>query len=176
MDLMNIARSTVAAFLNSPAKRLANFAGIDDARIDEIYVDLVNRMEASRFNRVPIRSVMVFLPHCLRHAKCPAPQDEEGYHCRECGKCKIAEVVKLSRKAGSKVFILPGASMLPRLLSKHKPEAVVGVACFRELSMAVNLVTKLKIPLQAIFLSRDGCKDTDFDVYELKPLLEGRKA
>ena len=172
MDVMNIARATVTVFLNSPAKRLANFVGIDDGRIDEMYVDLSNKIDASQFERVPASDVMVFLPHCLRNEKCPAPQDEDGYHCKECGKCKIADAMRICRKMGSKVFILPGGSMLPRLLSKHKPKAVVGVACFRELSMAVCLVTKLKIPLQAVFLSKDGCKDTDFDVYELKQVLE----
>lgn len=171
MDLMNITRGTVAIFLNSPVKLLANFVGINDSRIDQIYIDLMNRINETRFRSVPASEIMIFLPQCLRNSKCPGPLDDEGYHCRECGRCKIADVMKIARRLESKVFILPGGSIVPRLLKKYNPKAVVGVACFRELSMAVSIVTRMNIPLQAIYLLRDGCRNTDFNLYELKEVL-----
>ena len=176
MDFMNLARSTIALFLNSPAKHMANFVGIDDRRVDELYVDLVNKINEERFQSIPAGDRIILLPQCLRHSKCPAPQDDEGFHCRECGRCKIADVMKLARKMKSKVFILPGGSMVPKLIHKYKPKAVLGVACYRELVLAANLVTKMKIPVQVVFLLRDGCRNTDVDLYELKDAMRNNGA
>jgi hypothetical protein len=177
MDLMNLARGTIAVFLNSPAKKLANVVGIDDKRIDELYIDLANKINEQKLKSVPTKDRVILLPQCLRGENCPASQDDEGFHCKECGKCKIADIMKLAKKNKAKVFILPGGSMAARLLHKQKPGGVIGVACSKELVMGMNMLAKNKIPGQSIFLLKDGCRNTDVDIYEIKEMLEnnGRK-
>jgi len=146
--------------------------GIEDQRIDEMYVDLLNRALHEKFTKIPPNERILLLPQCLRGDKCPAEQDQEGFHCKQCGKCKIAEIMKIAKKLKTKVFVLPGGSMVPRLLKKYKPKAVIGVACYRELEQGMGLVEKQGLPTQGVCLLRDGCKNTDVDLLELKELMQ----
>lgn len=167
MDLMNLARQTIAVFLNSPAKKVANFVGIKDKRVDELYVDLRNKVCEKKFVEVPAKQRVVFLPQCLRGANCKAPQDDEGYHCLKCGGCSIAKIMEFTEKNGTRVFILPGGSMIHRMMQKYSPKAVIGVACNRELVEGISAMEKVNIPSQGIFLLKDGCKNTEVDLEEV---------
>jgi len=131
--MMNKFRGTIALFLNSPAKKLADVIGVEEERVAHTYLDLKNKMNEEEFSSIDPKNRIVLVPQCLRASGCVATQDEFGYHCKLCGKCKIAAITKEARKKGSKVFILPGASVVPRIIKKFEPQAILGVACFREL-------------------------------------------
>lgn len=163
-------------FLNSPAKNLANFLGIDDERVAYTYLDLKNKMNEEAYFKIPQRDKILLLPQCLRSSSCKAPQDEFGYHCQLCGKCKIATVVKEARKVGSEVFVLPGASVIPRIIKKFKPRAILGVACIKELVQCVSLTDRYNIAGQGICLLRNGCRNTDVDLNLVKEKLNGAQA
>lgn len=175
MSIVNLFRGTIALFLNSPAKNIANSLGIDDERVAYTYLDLKNKMNEEEFSKIDPKNRIIFLPQCLRASSCKAPQDELGYHCQLCGKCKIATIVKEARKVGSEVFVLPGASVIPRIIKEFKPQAILGVACFRELVQGVSLTEKHNILSQTICLLKDGCKNTDVDLDSVKGKLNGAK-
>ncbi len=175
MSVVNLFRGTIALFLNSPAKNIANFIGIDEARVAYTYLDLKNKMNEEEFSKIDPKDRIIFLPQCLRSSSCKAPQDELGYHCQLCGKCKIATIVKEARKVGSKVFVLPGADVVPIIIKKFKPQAILGVACIRELVQCASLIDKYKITGQGVLLLRGGCKNTDVDLNLVNEKLNGVK-
>jgi len=154
---------------------LALRLGIDERELMRIYVDAANRRDHDKFARVDYSERVLLLPHCLRSRNCPAKMSELGYICSNCGRCPISELKEYAEKLGYKgVYILPGGSLAERVLSKVKPKAVVGVACYKECVLGHVVLLKLGIAGQAIPLLRDGCIDTIVDIEHVKRILRLR--
>lgn len=143
--------------------------GAKPENIDKIYIELKNSVSKDRFVRTSPEDTAVFLPQCLRNSrKCKAKLTDQGYICRGCGACKIAQVKKVADKLGHRLFVVPGGSMVLKLIKQHRPRAVVGVACLKELTAATEEVS---LPSQGIELLRDGCLDTDVNLKEVLEVL-----
>ena len=115
---------------------------------------------------------VIFLPHCLRVKGCKAELTAQGYKCVSCGSCGIAEFLKEAESKGYKVFIVPGGSMIKKILKDiPNPEKVIGVACDVELKEGHELMKKMKIKSDSLKLSKDGCVNTEVDFEKLKKML-----
>ncbi|MDD4467861.1 MAG: DUF116 domain-containing protein, partial [Candidatus ainarchaeum sp.] len=66
------------------------------------------------------------------------------------------------------IYIVPGGSMVKKMLEKYKPKAAIGVCCFHEAILAFELTKQVNIIPQTVLLLKDGCKDTQINL----PLLE----
>ncbi len=140
---------------------------------DDVFVKIKNELNREEFSKVPYDKRALFLPHCLRHAKlCEARVNGVGYECRECGRCKIYGLKKEAEKLGYKVYIVPGGSMVFKILKKTKPKAVAGVACYFELEQAIEKLSRAGIPHLSVPLSKDGCKNTKVDVKSVMDILK----
>jgi hypothetical protein len=145
--------------------------GFKEKELEQIYLDLKNKVNRKKFFGVDISKRMVFLPQCLRGKNCKAKQDKFGFHCLQCGECKIADIVKTARSVKIKVFVLPGSSIIPSIVTKFKPSAVIAVACFKELVQGIELSEKYKIPTQFVNLTRAGCRNTDVALCDVLKLM-----
>ena len=115
---------------------------------------------------------LVFLPHCLRSTECKAALKEEGYECLSCGKCRIWEFQKKAKEKEYKVYIVPGASMIKKILKNYdSPEVVIGVACDTEIREGAKLMKKMKINAKSLKLTKDGCVNTEVDFDKLIKML-----
>lgn len=112
---------------------------------------------------LPNHEKAVFLPHCLRHKKCPAKSSSHGIECECCGLCGIGSFKSLATRQGYSVYIVPGGSMVEKILKEKKFAAVVGVACSRELKLAYKIINGIGVKSVAVPLSKDGCISTDVD-------------
>lgn len=114
---------------------------------------------------------IIFLPHCLRNRECKAELKWDGYKCINCGKCNIGKFKKKAEELGYKVFIVPGASMIKKIMKEHtSPEIVIGVACGPELEGGVALMEKHGIKTKTLQLLKDGCVDTEVDWNKLRAI------
>ena len=127
-----------------------------------------------KFKALPNDSKVIFLPHCLRSPDCRAKNTDSGIVCEECGRCSICSFKKEAEKKGISVFIVPGASLVMKIIEKNKVRGVVGVACAPELEQAFKqwdiLIRERKIIPVTVQLLRDGCVNTDVEwdrLYEL---------
>ncbi|MFH1849651.1 MAG: DUF116 domain-containing protein [archaeon] len=128
-----------------------------------ILIDISNRVYSNRFYRTPYNKRAVFFPQCLRAKGCPAKLGEEGIICMGCGRCGLGKIRKEAAELGTKVFIVPGGSFIRRLVAKHHPWAVLGIACRPEVSEGMKMVGKSGLIPQSVVLLRDGCIDTMVD-------------
>ena len=151
-------------------KAALGILGLSPENIDHLYIELKNEIHKNAFGKIQPRYKIVFLPQCLRKAsRCKARLGEDGYECVACSKdCKASEIKRLGEAAGYRVFIVPGGSMVAKIVAKYKPRAYAGVACMKELVMAAE---ELKIPARGIELSKDGCVETDVDMEKVKAAL-----
>ena len=62
--------------------------------------------------------------------------------------------------------------MVKKLIEKYRPSAVLGVACFNEVNMAMNSLQGSPVAHQAVLLLKDGCRDTDVNVEEVEEKLK----
>ncbi len=149
-------------------KNTLNYIGVKPENIDSLYVELKNSLYRDMFRRISPKHKAVFLPQCLRNSRtCKAVLGPAGWMCMKCSGHKTCKVFKIKERAeslGYSVFVVPGGSMVFKIIEKHKPKAVLGVACLKELVMAAE---ELSIPIQEIQLSRDGCVNTDVNLREV---------
>lgn len=154
----------------SAAEGIGKSLGLSDTMIQYTHVELRNTVYEPDFKKIPFEERSLFLPHCSRNAKvCKAIQDEEGFHCKHCGSCNLDEAIKIAKKIGYKqIYVVPGGSMVKKILDTNKPKAAIGVSCFHEAVMAFELAKSVNVIPQCVLLLKDGCKDTMINL----PLLE----
>ncbi len=156
------------------AVRLAlKFLGEDEGLADLIYVIVKSRSYRKAWQSCPVEKRVVFLPQCLRNSKeCRAELSERGYRCKRCGKCSIAEIIDYAEKLGYEhIYVVPGGSMVYRILKDIDVWSALGVACVAELCEASERLSSKGFPHQCIPLLKAGCIDTVVDVDKVKEAL-----
>lgn len=137
----------------------------DTSMVDDIYISVKNRLNLKSYSKVPRNERVLFLPQCLRHStRCIAELTDTGYVCKRCGACSIPNILDEAEKHGTKVYIVPGGSMVFKIVKTTRPKACAGVGCYQEVEEAISKISLLKIPTQGIPLTKDGCKDTEVDL------------
>ncbi len=147
--------------------------GEDERLADLIYITMKNITYRKAWENAPVEKRVVFLPQCLRSSKnCKAELTNKGYVCKRCGSCSINEILDFAEKLGYKhVYVVPGGSMVYRILKEIEVSAALGVACVVELCEASERLSSKGFPHQCVPLKRAGCVDTEVDVEKVKNVL-----
>lgn len=125
---------------------------------------------------------ILLLPHCLRQSNtCIAKYNGQGLQCEECNpECAVNCLRTAAIKNGYKgVCVAPGGRLAVRFVKESFPEAVVAVACQKELEEGVHGLRELtgqdnKLLIVIIPLLKDGCVDTVVDTEKaLKVVVSG---
>lgn len=154
-------------------KSALQLIGSDTSTVDIVYIELRNRLNLRAFSKVPFQERALFLSHCLKSSdNCKAKVTDAGLQCEDCGACQLTIMRKEALDLGYKVYIVPGGSLVFRIIKETKPKACVGVACPFELEEAFEKLTVANIPYQGIPLSKDGCVNTAVDVHKVSRILK----
>jgi hypothetical protein len=86
----------------------------------------------------------------------------------------VKEAKVEAEKLGYRAFIVPGGGFVKRLVLRHRPKAIVGVACLPEVMLGMDIVSKTRLPGQSVVLLKSGCLNTCIDMDELKAVLATR--
>ena len=143
-------------------KQLAKNLGFDESMVDHVGVEVRNKLNENNFKEIDNKKKILVLPHCLRHQKCEATLDETGLKCNCCGKCSVGLIKPKAEKIGYKVFIIPGSTFIKKIIKDYEFEAVLGVACYEDLNLAMMKLSDFNP--QGVLLSRTGCFKTKVDV------------
>ena len=146
----------------SPLKSFANLLGLDDSLVDNIGIEVRNKVNKSQFDNIPPEEKIIVLPHCLRSAHCEASLKETGIKCTYCGKCAIGIIKEKAEPMGYRVFIVPGSSFVKKIIQQNKFKSVVGVACHVDLNQTMMALSDFAP--QGVLLSSSGCFETKVDV------------
>lgn len=112
------------------------------------------------------------MPHCLRPSQtCPGKYNKKGLDCRDdCPEdCVVGRLRKAAIKLGYKgVCIAPGGALALRFVKETMPQAIIAIACQKELEEGVAGVKQALSsgnvpPIVIIPLVKDGCVDTEVD-------------
>ncbi|MDD1669081.1 MAG: DUF116 domain-containing protein [Methanomicrobiales archaeon] len=146
--------------LEGLVKAICRFFGLDDRDLISFSIRLQNSMNKKAFEHVPVEKRAVFLPQCLRSARCPANLTPEGLWCQNCGLCTTGEAIRNLLMMGYRVFIVPGSSFIKRMVKKYRPEGIIGVGCILEVKEGLDLCDRFGIPGMGVVTLKDGCVET----------------
>ena len=151
--------------LKEHADRVVAMLHCDPIYRDYLGVLINNEMWRETLACVPYHKRLLLLPKCLRvESKCPAPFDEFGLLCKQCGLCTIQDLQAEAEKLGYAVLVAEGSAIVMALIQTGKIEAIVGVSCLSVLERAFPYMEAAAIPGVAVPLLQDDCIDTTVDV------------
>lgn len=139
--------------------------GFDKIYRDYIGVLMANESWREALATVPFEKRLLLMPKCLRvESKCPAPFDEFGLLCKQCGLCSIQDFQNEAEKLGYAVLVAEGSAIVMSLIQTGKIEAIVGISCLPVLERTFPYVEAAAIPAVAVPLLQDDCIDTVVDI------------
>ena len=139
--------------------------GIDPKYVDYAGILINNEVWREQLTSVPYDRRLLLLPKCLRvEDRCPAPFDEFGLLCKQCGLCSIEDLQVEAERLGYAVLVAEGSAIVMAMIQTGKIEAIVGVSCLSVLERAFPYMESAAIPGVAIPLLQDDCKDTAVDI------------
>lgn len=151
--------------LKTHAEKLVARLGCDPVYRDYIGVLINNEMWRESLAAIPYERRLLLLPKCLRvESRCPAPFDEFGLLCKQCGLCSIQDLQSEAERLGYAVLVAEGSAIVMSLIQTGKIEAIVGVSCLSVLERAFPYMEAAAIPGVAIPLLQDDCIDTTVDL------------
>lgn len=146
---------------------------IEKIKIHKAFIDINNRLVKAMPVKVRPDTFLVLMPHCLQFQDCRFKVTKDIENCGECGRCEIVELLHLGREYGIKLFVNTGGTSARKIVSDRRPNAVVAVACERDL---ISGITD-SYPLPAIGISNirpEGyCVNTHVEVEKVKEAVKG---
>jgi geranylgeranyl pyrophosphate synthase len=151
--------------LRTHADAVIALAGMDPLYRDYAGILVNNEVWTEHLATIPFDRRLLLLPKCLRvEDKCPAPFDEFGLLCKQCGLCTIQDLQEEAERLGYAVLVAEGSALVMALIQSGKIDAIVGVSCLSVLERAFPYMEAAAIPGVAIPLLQDDCRDTGVDI------------
>ena len=147
-----------------PAFAFGKLIGLSRERIQRAYAGINNRVVFAGKQRFKPEDVLVLLPHCIQYSGCKHRITGDIYNCAQCGRCTVADIVKLGRGTGVNIKMVPGGTLARKIIEETRPRAVVAVACENDLCSGIRDTGLL--PVIGILNERPHgpCRDTRVDV------------
>lgn len=147
------------------ADKVIAIAGVDPIYRDYTAILVNNEAWREHLAPVPFERRLLLMPKCMRvEDKCPAPFDEFGLLCKNCGLCSIQDLQGEAEKLGYAVLVAEGSQLVMSIIQTGKIEAIVGVSCLSVLEKSFPFMEAAAIPGIAIPLLQDDCIDTNVDM------------
>jgi len=157
-ELRRRARAALAEAGFSPTEQAETY-------LDYAVVVVNNESWRDALAAVPFERRLLLMPKCLRvENRCPAPFDEFGLLCKQCGLCSIQDFQAEAERLGYAVLVAEGSALVMAMVQTGTIEAIVGISCMPVLEKTFAHVQSAAIPAVAVPLLQDDCIDTTVDI------------
>lgn len=131
----------------------------------------VNNTLVRRSQKAPTKRLLLLLPHCLQRSDCNIKITYNVYNCEKCGQCEIKNFTEMAKDLGLNLFVATGGTIARRIVVDVRPEAIVAVACERDLSSGI--LDTYPLPILGIVNQRPfgPCFNTNVDINKVKDAL-----
>ena len=161
----------IIKFLFPMAVRIGKIFGIKRRQLEGSFIAVSNLIFMKSRIKVPANKLLVLVPHCLQLATCPHKITRDPNNCKRCGGCNIGDLMKLSEELGFVFFVATGGTLARQVVIKNRPQAVLAIACERDLMSGIQDVYPL--PAVGVLNIRPNgpCYNTRVDMEEVKKTL-----
>ena len=163
---------TATSFLFPLALRLGKFFGMSEENIKNSYIQVSNQLVKTKTKLKAYKKVMILAPHCLQWIHCPHKITIDVYNCKRCGHCPISDLIALSEEKGAQLEVVTGGTLARKAIKENRPEAVVAIACERDLTSGIQDV--VGFPVIGVVNERpEGpCANTSVNLEKVKEAIE----
>ncbi len=143
---------------------------IKKAKLQKFLIDINNSLVRDS-NSKPSKRILLLLPHCLQQSECNIRITYNVYNCEGCGRCEIKDFTEIAKDLGLELFVATGGTIARRIVVDTRPEAIVAVACERDLSSGI--IDTYPLPILGIINERPfgPCLNTRVDIEKVKEAL-----
>ncbi len=117
---------------------LGGILGIDKDRIERSFIEVNNYLVQSGKPKYLFKDILLLMPHCLQDSECPVRITHEVKNCRSCGRCNVADLLAIAEARGAHLRVASGGTSARRFVLDCRPEAVIAVACERDLTSGIR--------------------------------------
>ncbi|MBI4654203.1 MAG: DUF116 domain-containing protein [Nitrospirae bacterium] len=144
---------------------------IKKEKLQKFLIDINNSLVKNSKPEL-VRRILLLLPHCLQQSDCKIKITYNVYNCESCGKCEIKNFTQMARNLGLELYVATGGTIARRIVVNTRPEAIVAVACERDLSSGI--VDTYPLPILGIINERPfgPCFNTGVDINKVKEALQ----
>ncbi|MGA1864798.1 MAG: DUF116 domain-containing protein [bacterium] len=125
---------------------------ISEERIQRSFIDINNHLVQIKGISVKPEKIMILLPQCLQNSDCAFRITKDIKSCKRCGRCQIAEIISILENYGIMGWVATGGTLARKHIVDHRPDAVIAVACPRDLSSGI--IDCFPIPVYGILNQR----------------------
>ena len=139
-------------------------------RFQRLIIDLNNRLVKK--GRYGTRKILLLLPHCIQINDCQIRLTHNIFNCKRCGRCEVKDLIGIAEEQHLNLFVATGGTLARKIVMEARPEAIVAVACERDLSSGV--VDTYPMPVIGIPNERPfgPCFNTRVDLDRVKAAIE----
>ena len=121
---------------------------------------------------VKSNEVAILLPHCIQLYTCPHKITSDINNCKNCGLCKIGNILELHKKYKIKVKVATGGTLARLFIKEEKPKLVLAVACERDL--VSGIYDAFPMPVYGVFnkILNGPCINTDVAMSDIENILK----
>lgn len=163
---------TLINLLFPAAVHLGKPFGIRRRQLESSFIAVSNLLFSRLGLKVPADRLLVVTPHCLQLATCPHKITRDPHNCKRCGGCDIGALVTLADEMGFHFFVATGGTLARQIVYKTRPQAVLAIACERDLMSGIQDVYPL--PAVGVLNIRPNgpCYNTRVDMDEVRAQIE----
>lgn len=139
-------------------------------RLQGLIISINNRLV--RAERPKAKRILLLLPHCLQINECDIRITQDIYKCKRCGRCGIKDLIRIADDNNLKLFVATGGNLARKIVKDVGPEAIVAVACERDLSSGI--ADSFPLPILGIPNERPfgPCFNTRVSLEKVKEAIE----
>lgn len=139
-------------FFPTVTKRLGRVFKFNKMDVMQSFISLNNDLVKSKIQKVPADRILILTPHCIQFDKCPHKITRNVENCKQCGGCKVGDLLSISERYGCKLLVATGGTLARQMVAEMRPKAIVAVACERDL--ASGILDVFPIPVIGVYNER----------------------
>lgn len=120
--------------------------------------------------------ILLLMPHCLQVDECKIRLTHDIKNCQRCGKCEIKDLIEIAERNELDLHVATGGNLARRIVAHANPDAIVAVACERDLSSGIADT----FPLPVIGVTNERpfgpCVNTRVDLSKVEQAIEALSA
>jgi uncharacterized protein len=133
-------------------------------------ISLNNRLVKAE--KTKTKKILLLLPHCIQVTECTIRLTHNIQNCERCGRCEIKDLIELAEESRLELFVATGGTIARKIVKETRPEAIVAVACERDLSS--GLIDTYPFPVLGVSNERPygPCFNTRVDLQKVSEAIK----
>ena len=119
--------------------------GVSKERILRSYISVNNCLVKNKKFLLPGPRILILAPHCLQNSDCPHKITVDVENCKGCGKCAVGALKELAGNYHATLKVATGGTLARKYINDIRPQAVVAIACERDLSLGIHEISTLPV-------------------------------